>query len=106
MPPDTKYVGRGSPWGNPFRVGVHGNAQQCVALFEKWFNPSSVDVGSSLYEFRQTCEEKHGVDGWAGMQKAIICKHYLRGKNLACWCALNEPCHADVLLRIVNEVQP
>jgi hypothetical protein len=30
----------------------------------------------------------------------------LRGKNLACWCGLNEPCHADVILRIANEVQP
>lgn len=22
----------------------------------------------------------------------------LRGKNLACWCPLDQPCHADVLL--------
>ena len=28
----------------------------------------------------------------------------LRGKNLACWCSLSEPCHADVLLEIVNRV--
>jgi hypothetical protein len=27
----------------------------------------------------------------------------LRGKNLACWCALDgKPCHADVLLDIAN----
>jgi hypothetical protein len=26
----------------------------------------------------------------------------LRGKKLACWCALDEPCHADVLLEIAN----
>ena len=26
----------------------------------------------------------------------------LRGKNLACWCALDAPCHADVLLEIAN----
>jgi hypothetical protein len=26
----------------------------------------------------------------------------LRGKNLACWCALNAPCHADALLRLAN----
>jgi len=26
----------------------------------------------------------------------------LRGKNLACWCALDQPCHADVLLEIAN----
>lgn len=27
----------------------------------------------------------------------------LRGKNLACWCKLNQPCHADVLLEIANK---
>ncbi|NLH45606.1 MAG: DUF4326 domain-containing protein, partial [Acholeplasmataceae bacterium] len=26
----------------------------------------------------------------------------LKGKNLACWCSLNSPCHADVLLRLSN----
>ena len=26
----------------------------------------------------------------------------LRGKTLACWCAIDKPCHADVLLEIAN----
>lgn len=26
----------------------------------------------------------------------------LRGKDLACWCKLGEPCHADVLLEMAN----
>ena len=26
----------------------------------------------------------------------------LAGKNLACWCPLNVPCHADVLLEVAN----
>jgi hypothetical protein len=26
----------------------------------------------------------------------------LRGKNLACWCAIDAPCHADILLRLAN----
>ena len=29
-------------------------------------------------------------------------RHCLHDKDLACWCALDEPCHADVLLRIAN----
>jgi hypothetical protein len=29
-------------------------------------------------------------------------KRELRGKNLACWCPLNKPCHADVLLALAN----
>jgi Domain of unknown function (DUF4326) len=27
----------------------------------------------------------------------------LRGKNLACWCALDKPCHADMLLELANK---
>ena len=30
----------------------------------------------------------------------------LRGKNLACWCALDRQCHADVLLELANRVVP
>ncbi len=30
----------------------------------------------------------------------------LRGKNLACWCDLSSPCHADVLLELANKDQP
>ncbi|MBB4574436.1 DUF4326 domain-containing protein [Rhizobium lentis] len=26
----------------------------------------------------------------------------LRGFNLACWCKLGEPCHADILLELAN----
>lgn len=28
----------------------------------------------------------------------------LAGHDLACWCPLDQPCHADVLLRLANEV--
>jgi hypothetical protein len=28
----------------------------------------------------------------------------LRGKNLACWCPLDKPCHADILLELANEL--
>ena len=27
----------------------------------------------------------------------------LRGRDLACWCPLDQPCHADVLLYIANQ---
>jgi hypothetical protein len=30
-------------------------------------------------------------------------KRELRGRDVACYCPLNEPCHADVLLRVANE---
>lgn len=27
----------------------------------------------------------------------------IKGRNLACWCPLNKPCHADVLLEMANK---
>lgn len=34
-----------------------------------------------------------------GLQKAIA---QLRGKDLACWCPVDQPCHADVLIELAN----
>jgi hypothetical protein len=30
-------------------------------------------------------------------------RRHLAGKDLACWCPLDQPCHADVLLEIANQ---
>ncbi len=32
-PPGAIYVGRGSPWGNPFVIGRHGNRQEVIERF-------------------------------------------------------------------------
>ena len=29
-------------------------------------------------------------------------RRLLRGHDLACWCPLDQPCHADVLLEVAN----
>ena len=36
-------------------------------------------------------------------RRAAAAREELRGKNLACFCPLSEPCHADVLLEVANE---
>lgn len=33
-PPGAKYIGRGSPYGNPFIIGVHGTREEVVKRFE------------------------------------------------------------------------
>ncbi len=32
-PKDAVYVGRGSPWGNPFHIGKHGTREQVIERF-------------------------------------------------------------------------
>jgi hypothetical protein len=96
MPPNTVNVtrGPGSVWGNPFIVGTHGDAKTCVARFERLAAglidmatqpaPAYADLVNSLHVLRTRL-------------------HELRGKNLACWCAPDAPCHADVLLMLANK---
>jgi hypothetical protein len=37
-----------------------------------------------------------------GQRLAREAAEQLAGKNLACWCPLDGPCHADILLQIAN----
>lgn len=38
--------------------------------------------------------------GWRKIRRELA------GKNLACWCPLDQPCHADVLLELANRAEP
>lgn len=40
IPADAVYIGRGSPYGNPFVVGIDGDRFQCVDLFETYVLPT------------------------------------------------------------------
>lgn len=116
-PPNTVYVGRPTMWGNPFSVreslykdhwsvvfegksisaefATKRNAQaEAVRLFEKWFSTEIADIGTELHNFRNKY-------GWKGFSLACAV-NMLRGKNLSCWCGENEPCHAEVILRLAN----
>jgi Domain of unknown function (DUF4326) len=89
LPPNTLRVDRATKWGNPFRVGVHGDRAECVAMFEGL-------MAGRIYV-------SHGPD--PKIQQAYYemvkrDRRELRGLNLACWCTLDGPCHADVLLKI------
>ncbi len=84
-------VDRKTPWGNPY-----------VVLKEGPFCYSVNGDGDFATREAATKEAvaKHAID--CERIKPRIQSH-LRGVNLACWCAIGEPCHADTLLRIANE---
>lgn len=93
MPPNTVKVARPSAWGNPFVVGkldhatgeVVADRAHAARLFDlRWFHNGADPMGVMLEEVRRD----------------------LRGKNLACWCRLDQPCHADVLLKYANSEPP
>ncbi|HET7538783.1 MAG TPA: DUF4326 domain-containing protein [Polyangiaceae bacterium] len=82
----------------------------CVSRPSKWGNPFSEALASapskgkpavraaSVRQFRQALRAHDPALGF-GIQDV---RRELRGKNLACWCPLDEPCHADVLLKVAN----
>ncbi len=82
-PDNTIVAARPTMWGNPFVPGKNGvpDRETAVRLFR----------------------ERTAVPGWAiGRMNAEAVRRDLRGHNLACWCSLDGPCHADRLLEIAN----
>lgn len=89
MPENTVYVGRPGKWGNPFTVGC--NASQFSIVL-----PSVVETVEQAIE----CY-RYWLDLQIMLNKDFV--KPLKGKNLACFCSLDKPCHADVLLEIANQ---
>ncbi len=89
MPANTISVTRPGKWGNPYKVGEEYEAENG---FEKIENAQmAVNLYEQSIEFYEFPVPKDQI------------KKELKGKNLACWCRLSEPCHADILLKIANE---
>lgn len=98
MPRETVYVGRPSPLGNPFKANVHYDHQHAVDLFQLCVRRFPVQ-GHDINRWR---DAGGSVAALVGIASGALLKD-LRGKNLACWCALDQPCHAEILLRMAND---
>jgi len=90
MPPNTVKVSRRSKWGNPYKVGDRAYVT-ATTRGEYIGEHITLTVENVIELFRADLEST----GYADVGE-------LSGKNLACWCALDQPCHADVLLEIAN----
>lgn len=83
-------------------MALNGLPAVKVARPGMWGNHAAVRDGTptgaaAVASFRRWVE---GEASWAWKARAGI---DLRGKNLACFCSLDSPCHADVLLELANE---
>ncbi|MBP2522238.1 DUF4326 domain-containing protein [Rhodococcus sp. PvP104] len=90
MPEGAKYVGRPTKWGNPYRVGS-------MTYLTGKKTGQKIDAAGVVQMFRFNAMGDHNAEA----RKAIRAE--LAGKDLACWCPLDQPCHADVLLEIAND---
>jgi hypothetical protein len=95
MPADVVYVGRPSLYGNPFqstdrRPERPSDRLRRVEHYRLWL----VEPETRRPWFgREANDRRARLLGMLGR---------LRGRDLACWCSLDEPCHADVLLDLAN----
>jgi hypothetical protein len=114
LPPGAVSVARPTIYGNPYRVGedveVVADDGMSVTL------PATPDLAVALYRSRLECwldpleravELPSGAqvihdEDVAGEEYIAALLAELRGRDLACWCSLDEVCHADVLLELAN----
>lgn len=82
LPEGAVYVGRPTVFGNPYRVGDWWLGQQMTRRDTARRYSLTLALGLSP-EFARALED-------------------LRKCDLVCWCPLDQPCHADVLLELVN----
>jgi len=103
-PEGVFVVGRPSKWGNPFTIKEHG-LNLSISLYRNLirgvWNPAllrhlSDQRLAQIYE--DHWEWKRRIDG----HPLEVARFELVGRDLACWCPLSEPCHADVLLELAN----
>jgi hypothetical protein len=106
MPPNTVKVSRPGKWGNPFKVGEltfvwhrPGSAPGWPdePVYRDGFRVQRADHAVRLFRMAMECRPDWYHEKWQAPDVSE-----LRGKNLACWCPLDAPCHADVLLELAN----
>lgn len=95
--PDAVIVTRPRVWGNPFLISpiVRDRTEArrlAVEAYRAWVTQSDLDP------------EEWNPDEIAlhGRLKSALGTGELAGRDLACWCPLDQPCHADVLLDLAN----
>lgn len=73
------YIGRGSPYGNPFVIGYDGDRDEVIAKHKEWLlsNPELLET----------------------------VRRELKNKDLVCFC-YPKPCHGDTLSAIANNESP
>lgn len=94
-PEGAVYVGRGSKWGNPYRIGDESAFMSTGMPVYGIEEPLTAEDVVQLYKL----DLQHSMLG-PGIYDRIRAE--LAGKDLMCWCPLHKACHADVLLELAN----
>lgn len=76
--PGAVYIGRPTKFGSPFRKGIDGTRDECIAKHREWV--------------------------YTQPELIAAIKKELKGKHLGCWCRPKKNnCHGDILAWIADE---
>jgi hypothetical protein len=94
------YVGRETRWGNPYRVERQGLC---------WYVRTPLGLPKycpSEFAARQLAVGLFRSDLLSGSLEITVgqVRESLLGRNLACWCKLGDPCHADPLMCVARGI--
>ena len=76
--PYDVYIGRGSMWGNPFKMGSEADRERVIQAYKKYLKEAILRGEISILDLKT-----------------------LKGKRLGCYCK-PKACHGDILAEIVN----
>lgn len=122
------YVGRPTRWGNPFRIGhaqlrfprvdgresweyegrLHKRSGERHPFnhtdgHSTWHDVRDATAAECVELYREWVTGETDMLGWQPTPQVAEISAELAGKDLMCWCAEGQPCHADVLIEIANE---
>lgn len=102
MPDGAVYVGRPTSWGNPFSVQTAREFGYCDGMSDLQAKQFVVDVFEEWLRLGELSEYwlPNSVEQWCWIRSNV---HKLQGKQIACWCSLDDPCHADVLVELSHQ---
>ncbi len=95
-PEGAIVVARPSRWGNPYTLGAYADdyPDHSEASWRRIAVSDFRAVLSGRFEWDDPETTYPSVDE---------IRAELAGHDLACWCPLDQPCHADVLLELANQ---
>lgn len=91
LPENCVRVSRPSRWGNPYKIGDKKEYRTAsgAVLVDRLMTRDEV-----LREFENCLQDN--------LRRDNTILEPLRGKDLACFCRLQDDCHADILLKYAN----
>ncbi|WP_409029416.1 DUF4326 domain-containing protein [Gracilimonas sediminicola] len=132
LPENTVCVDRSTKWGNPFKLQgdmIYLDCSHRRKILDPWVYLCAGDVQDTVDLYQACFSKNYGMgklyllllrkksglgagffdemngDLWHWKNKlSHMDLTELRGKNLACWCPLDQPCHADVLIELANPI--